>query len=198
MLYTESIDGVAYTTSSDEGTESEIHLSTRYLGDVFKSRGMPGVKSEVRLYSDSFPVLSKALIKTCPFLQVHGVLVHELVHVWQQSTLNNIPGGLIEGIADYVRLLHDLAPPHWKEARSNNWLAGYQTTGYFLAWIEKQFPGFVERINAYLGSDGEWSDQCVWWIIGRDVYELWQEYQNQLPSSTEEPVTIPTHTADKP
>lgn len=49
MLYTESMKGVAYTTSSEQGTESEIHLSTRYLRDVKKDRGMEGVKSEVCL-----------------------------------------------------------------------------------------------------------------------------------------------------
>ncbi len=115
------------------------------------------------------------------------------MHVWQQSTLNNIPGGLIEGIADYIRLLHNLAPPHWSETRSKNWLAGYQTTGYFLAWIEKRYPGFVERLNAYCGSEGEWNEQCVWWITGRDVRGLWEEYQAGLPSGTQDGVTIPTH-----
>lgn len=123
-------------------------------------------------------------------------MVHELVHVWQQSSLHNIPGGLIEGIADYVRLLHGLAPPHWQKERSRDWLAGYQTTGYFLAWIEERYPGFVERLNAYCGSNGEWSEDCIWWLVGKPVDELWAEYQASIPTPTDEAPkgqTIPTH-----
>lgn len=33
-----------------------------------------------------------------------GVCVHEMVHCWQWNAKGTCPGGLIEGIADYVRL----------------------------------------------------------------------------------------------
>ncbi|KAL0387047.1 UNVERIFIED_CONTAM: hypothetical protein Sradi_2586500 [Sesamum radiatum] len=33
-----------------------------------------------------------------------GILYHEMTHVWQWSGNGQAPGGLIEGIADFVRL----------------------------------------------------------------------------------------------
>jgi hypothetical protein len=35
---------------------------------------------------------------------VTGVLYHEVTHVWQWNGQGRANGGLIEGIADYVRL----------------------------------------------------------------------------------------------
>jgi len=52
--------------------------------------------------------------------EINGVLVHELVHALQYSGKDSCPGGLIEGIADWVRLQAGLAPPHWKE-KPQNW-----------------------------------------------------------------------------
>lgn len=36
--------------------------------------------------------------------EVTGVLYHEMTHVWQWNGNGQAPGGLIEGMADYVRL----------------------------------------------------------------------------------------------
>lgn len=41
-------------------------------------------------------------------------MVHEMVHCWQRNAHGTAPGGLIEGIADWVRLKAGLVPPHWK------------------------------------------------------------------------------------
>lgn len=46
--------------------------------------------------------------------EITGVLTHELVHCYQWDAHGTCPGGLIEGIADWVRLNCDLSPPHWK------------------------------------------------------------------------------------
>jgi hypothetical protein len=43
------------------------------------------------------------------------VLTHELVHCYQWDAEGTCPGGLIEGVADWVRLNCDLSPPHWKK-----------------------------------------------------------------------------------
>jgi len=53
-----------------------------------------------------------------------------MVHVEQFNGLGSAPGGLIEGIADWVRNENHLDPPHWKEGpgEDENWDAGYQTT----------------------------------------------------------------------
>ena len=46
------------------------------------------------------------------------------MHCWQYNGLGTCPGGLIEGIADYVRLKDDLAPPHWTRG-GKHWDEGY-------------------------------------------------------------------------
>jgi hypothetical protein len=51
--------------------------------------------------------------------EIEGVIVHEMVHAMQYTGNETCPGGLIEGIADWVRLQADLAPPHWKEKPDN-------------------------------------------------------------------------------
>jgi hypothetical protein len=56
------------------------------------------------------------------------------------------------GIADFVRLRAGLAPKHWKPSKQGNWDSGYETTAYFLDYVDKQiYPGFVACINEWLG-----------------------------------------------
>nr|GEZ70149.1 hypothetical protein [Tanacetum cinerariifolium] len=45
--------------------------------------------------------------------EITGVLYHEMTHIWQWNGNGQAPGGLIEGIADYVRLKAGYAPSHW-------------------------------------------------------------------------------------
>ena len=68
-------------------TNNEIHLSSGYVGD----------------YSGD--------VKT----EITGVLYHESTHVWQWNGNQNgqANGGLIEGIADYVRLKAGYASSSW-------------------------------------------------------------------------------------
>jgi hypothetical protein len=41
-----------------------------------------------------------------------------------------LPGGVVEGVADWIREMNNLGPPHWHEGPSQDeiWDAGYQTT----------------------------------------------------------------------
>jgi Peptidase of plants and bacteria len=89
------------------------------------------------------------------------------------------PGGLIEGIADYVRLRAGFAPPHWKPGRGQRWDEGYEVTGYFLNWIENKYEGFVRGINAIL-KDANWDEGMFNLITGKSVDELWKEYRKEL------------------
>lgn len=61
------------------------------------------------------------------FEEISGVLIHELVHVWQRDGLGSAPGGFIEGLADYVRWKAGLGAAHWKKSRpeeDQHWDAG--------------------------------------------------------------------------
>ncbi|SPO40441.1 uncharacterized protein PSFLO_05923 [Pseudozyma flocculosa] len=65
--------------------------------------------------------------------EVRGVLVHELVHTVQFDGDGTAPGGLIEGIADWIRLKAGFAPSHWKRGViGDSWDAGYERTAFFL------------------------------------------------------------------
>ncbi|KAG9230795.1 peptidase of plants and bacteria-domain-containing protein [Amylocarpus encephaloides] len=155
-LILRSMPGVAYTTGTELDDEhKEIHFSLDYINSIATFRKMEEIK---------------------------GVLTHEMVHCYQYNGFGTCPGGLIEGIADWVRLNANLSPPHWKEEATENWDAGYQHTGYFLQYLERRFgPGLVRRINEKLRIEKYeqkrfWTEMC-----GRPVEQLWGDYEKTLP-----------------
>jgi hypothetical protein len=153
------MDGVAYTTGLPlDSDHKEIHLSLTYMTRFLST---PRFTSELT-----------------------GVLTHEMVHAYQYDAHGTCPGGLIEGIADYVRLKADLAPPHWKRnERMDKWDEGYQRTAYFLEWLEGEYGvGTVARINARL-REGEYEREKFWtgiFGVGRDVEWLFKRFRESL------------------
>ncbi|KAJ4987039.1 plant basic secretory protein [Stagonosporopsis vannaccii] len=154
-LVLRDMDGVAYTTGLDlDDDHKEIHLSTKYIEYIGESR-----RKE----------------------EINGVLVHEMVHCWQHHGGNTAPGGLTEGVADWVRLKAGYAPPHWKRRGDCDWDAGYERTAYFLEWLEKKHGrDVVRRINQALrnckyDADKLWHDCC-----GQSIEKLWEDYKRSL------------------
>lgn len=150
-LVLRSMEGVAYTTGSElDSDHKEIHFSLDYI------RGIAASRKEH---------------------EIMGVLTHEMVHCYQYNAFGTCPGGLIEGIADWVRLNSNLSPPHWKKETSGKWDAGYQHTGYFLEYLEQRFgAGTVRRLNEKLrivryDEKRFWTEVC-----GRPVEQLWGDY----------------------
>lgn len=110
--------------------------------------------------------------------EIHGVLVHELVHCYQYNGHGHCPGGLIEGIADWVRLRANLGAPHWsRDSVPNKWDAGYEKTAYFLEFLEAKFgEGTVRRINAELRKK-QYRESEFWKnLFGAGIDDLWSEY----------------------
>ncbi|KAH9302484.1 hypothetical protein KI387_014067, partial [Taxus chinensis] len=69
--------------------------------------------------------------------EIRGDLYHEMTYVLQWNGQGNAPDGLIEGVADYVRLTAGLAPSHWvKPGGGDRWDQGYDVTAYFLQYCE--------------------------------------------------------------
>ena len=101
--------------------------------------------------------------------------------------MGSAPGGLVEGVADYVRLRAGYAPPHWKRGRGGRWDEGYDVTGYFLDWIEKRHAGFVRGVNAVL-KDAKWDEGVFKLITGSTVDELWKKYRKEMDDREEETV----------
>ncbi|KDR85566.1 hypothetical protein GALMADRAFT_218663 [Galerina marginata CBS 339.88] len=146
LLVLRSMDGVAFTF----GTQShkEIHFSLDYI------------KSSASRARD----------------EIMGVLVHEVVHCFQHNGHDTSPGGLIEGIADFVRLREGLSPPHWKRTAGDKWDAGYEKTAYFLDWIEGRYGvGTIRELNEWM-KDNEYHHRVFKELTGRPVHKLWKLY----------------------
>lgn len=145
------MDGVAYTTGSDlDDDHKEIHFSLDHIART-----------------------SDALVAS----EILGVIRHEMVHCWQYNAQRTCPGGLIEGIADWVRLQAGFCPPHWSRG-GNKWDDGYQNTAYFLDWLEQRFgKGMVMRANECMRSKKYCADMWLTLCGGLGVDELWEEYK---------------------
>lgn len=155
-LILRSMEGVAYTTGSDlDNDHKEIHFSLDYIQNA--------IGSERRKH------------------EIMGVLTHEMVHCYQYNGFHTCPGGLIEGIADWVRLNADLSPPHWKQDAGGKWDAGYQHTGYFLEYLENRFgKGTIRRLNEKLRIE-RYEEKRFWTeLCGRPVEQLWKDYSESL------------------
>ncbi|KIJ65043.1 hypothetical protein HYDPIDRAFT_27774 [Hydnomerulius pinastri MD-312] len=149
-LVLRSFEGVAYTFGSH--TDKEIHFSLDYIaGSASRARD-----------------------------EILGVLVHEVVHCYQYNAKDTCPGGLIEGIADFVRLNAGYVPPHWRPAGGDRWDAGYDATAYFLNWIEKHCgKGTIRKLNAFM-KDLKYDEKVFTAVAGDSVNKLWDLYCQQL------------------
>lgn len=176
-----AFEGVAYTTGLDlDSDHKEINISADYITRCARN----GDKRHELL----------------------GVICHELVHCFQWNAEGSCPGGLIEGIADWVRLRAGLGAAHWKQEASGEWDGGYQKTGYFLEWLEQKYgEGLVRRLNECL-REGEYDGEKVFGECckGGKVEELWKAYREDLEKSKGGAVVedgpanpIPTHPVKK-
>lgn len=173
-------DGVAHTMGSD--IYKEIHFSLEWI-EHCSARA----RDEIR-----------------------GVLTHEMVHCYQYDGNGICPTGFTEGVAgastslyepgegnaniiplisfmtfhrsDWVRLRSGLAPPHWREGRGDTWDVGYDSTAYFLDWIEKEYGrGIVQAFNLTL-RDREYEVGLFKEHTGRKITKLWDLYRSSLDS----------------
>ncbi|XP_042506555.1 uncharacterized protein LOC122082835 [Macadamia integrifolia] len=129
-------------------SNNEIHVSANYIGS----------------YSGD--------VKT----EITGVLYHEMTHVWQWNGNGQTPGGLIEGIADYVRLKAGYAPSHWvKPGGGDRWDQGYDVTAYFLDYCNSLRNGFVAVLNKRMRTG--YSVSFFQELLGKTVDQLWSDYK---------------------
>lgn len=146
-LILEDMDGVAYTKGMDlDNDHKEIHLSMGYVKGI---RRAPAPAEPVTATTSTSTTTGGDVAGA---YEIEGVLVHELVHCFQYNGKGKCPGGLVEGIADWVRLSARLGAPHWKRGTvPDRWDQGYERTAYFLDWLEGKFGrGTVRRMNEAL------------------------------------------------
>ncbi|EJU03372.1 BSP-domain-containing protein [Dacryopinax primogenitus] len=181
---------LAYLESAKDPPKPKVTLKlSRENGIAVTSGG------EMTLFIPYFANHSKNHTPDEVLHEVLGVILHELVHVYQHDGHHTVPGGVIEGIADFHRLRANLGPPHWKRARGGKWDAGYERTAYFLNWIEGSNIGFVRELNAM--SKETFNLSIFRTLTGRNVEQLWEAYQRSIPSCVEELArpAVPTEVA---
>ena len=123
--------------------------------------------------------------------EIRGVVTHEAVHAFQHNGHGSCPGGLIEGIADYVRMKAGLGAEHWNpwpatpKSRGEKWDEGYQKTAWFLEWVEEHVGGMgcIGRLNESM-RERRWEDGKVWEGVmhGLSVKECWDLYKGDWES----------------
>ena len=87
--------------------------------------------------------------------------------------------------SDWVRLHAGLAPPHWREGRGGSWDDGYDSTAYFLDWVDKEFGrGTVRALNLTL-RERTYEDNLFKEHTGRKVSKLWKLYRESLDTKKE-------------
>ncbi|KAL3515329.1 hypothetical protein ACH5RR_022231 [Cinchona calisaya] len=113
--------------------------------------------------------------------EITGVLFHEMTHVWQWNGNGLAPGGLIEGIADYVRLKAGYVPSHWvKSGQGNRWDQGYDVTARFLDYCNSLKNGFVAQLNKKMRNG--YGDNYFVDLLGKTVDQLWKDYKAKFNS----------------
>ena len=120
-----------------------------------------------------------------PFVRGHrddfGMVAHELTHVVQAYPPGG-PGWLVEGIADYIRIVHfePQAPRPKIDPEKASYKDAYKTTAMFLEWIEKTHgAGLVVKLNATL-RQGAYRDAMFQEITGKKLDELWADFVKSL------------------
>ncbi|KAK3420506.1 hypothetical protein EUGRSUZ_G01335 [Eucalyptus grandis] len=129
-------------------SNDEIHVSATYLG---------GFSGDVKR-------------------EFTGVLYHEMAHVWQWDGDGQAPGGLIEGIADFVRLRSGYVPGHWVgPGQGDRWDQGYDVTARFLDYCNGLRNGFVAELNKKMRTG--YSDNYFVDLLDKSVDQLWKDYK---------------------
>lgn len=79
-----------------------------------------------------------------------------------------------------MRLRAGYAPPHWRASGGDKWDAGYDTTAYFLDWIEGRCgKGTIRKLNAYM-KDSTYDAKIFVAVTGDSVDTLWSLYCEHL------------------
>ncbi|KZV22186.1 hypothetical protein F511_07885 [Dorcoceras hygrometricum] len=105
-----------------------------------------------------------------------AIMYHEMTHIFQWSGNRTAPGGLTEGVADYVMVKSNFyARPYPKPGLGSRWDEGYAVTERFLEYCDSLRPGFTVALNKMMRYS--YSDNYFKVLLGKPVDQLWRDYK---------------------
>jgi Peptidase of plants and bacteria len=111
----------------------------------------------------------------------YDLLTHELMHVTQTYSNNDVPFWLTEGIADYARCKYGVnnEKAGWSLTpyrAGQNYKNAYRITARFLVWLEiNKRADIVDQLNTAMRT-GIYTADTWTALTGKTVDELWAEY----------------------
>ncbi|XP_042065581.1 uncharacterized protein LOC121809099 [Salvia splendens] len=105
-----------------------------------------------------------------------SILHHELTHVFQWDGEGKAPVGLVEGVADYMKLVSNYNQKGFaSRGMGERWDQGYDFTARFLEYCEELRSGFVAALNKKMRHN--FSENFFVELMGKPVAQLWLEYK---------------------
>lgn len=110
-----------------------------------------------------------------------GAMIHETAHCVQLYRQRQIPGWLVEGIADYVRFWkYEPGKAGRLNPETAQYNGSYRTTAAFLAFVSEKYDlKLVTKLNAILRA-GKYQPETWRELTGKSVEELNQDWRRSL------------------
>ncbi|KAL2254599.1 uncharacterized protein LOC105169882 [Sesamum indicum] len=106
-----------------------------------------------------------------------SLMYHEMTHIFQWSGKGTAPGGLTEGIADYVMIKSTYYDPegYTKPGEGGRWDEGYGVTARFLEYCDSLRSGFTPELNNKMRE--VYKDEYFQELLGKPLPQVWSEYK---------------------
>ncbi|KAJ0434588.1 hypothetical protein HanOQP8_Chr17g0668621 [Helianthus annuus] len=110
--------------------------------------------------------------------QFTSLFYHEMTHCFQWDGEGHTPLELVEGVADYTKLIAGYAQEGFaKPGQGDRWDQGYDFTARFLEYCDGIVPGFVAKLNKKMRFD--YDVKYFEDLTGKPVDQLWKEYKDK-------------------
>ena len=150
-------------------------------------------------------IYARRLQNPALFPRYYEIFLHELAHLAQQYTTQNLKDvkWLGEGLADYVRYTYgtssldaDWPLPDYSPQQAFN--DGYKVTARFLMWLEKRYnSSVIDRLDQGL-REVTYEQNSTWKILtGKSVEDLWEDYSRNPELIRSVPLLLKNGTVEK-
>lgn len=112
--------------------------------------------------------------------EIAGILRFTTSLVYQHDGSGSVPGWLMTGIADYVRLESGYLD-RGVRSKGGRYDDNSQTTAFFLQYLTLRRPSLVQELNLRLApGEPAYADGLFGALLGSELPALWDEYQATL------------------